>query len=174
MKYNEQESFPNTSIVEAICEFHFTSNDLTQSDWDGRWYGRLHSKLGENYEMEPKTSKGLIVQTSSHGKSTLKENLVPLKQMLYRHKTIDKLIQLAPWLLTINEIGNYPSWKVFLDHNEYAWKSLTPFIELIEIKSIGLRYINRIQKPETGSQDVRDVGALVGYYIEAGDGGLLK
>jgi uncharacterized protein (TIGR04255 family) len=137
--------YPNPTILEAICEFHFTSNEETLKNWDGKWFGRLHSKLGENYDMEPKTAKGIIISTTQ-GKTTLDENVMSINQMLYTHKTNEHLIQLAPWTLTINEIGQYSCWQSFLVHIELAWKSLFSVIGSLQIKRIGMRYINLIPR----------------------------
>lgn len=146
MKTEKHISYPNPAIIEAICEFHFVYQEDAQNNWDGKWYGRLHSKLGEDYEMEPKIAKGVIVQTTNDAKATLYENLIPINQMLYKHKTKDQLIQLAPWILTVNEIGHYSGWKTFLEHIEYALKALFSTIDPIQVRRIGMRYINRIPK----------------------------
>lgn len=155
MKTEDTLPFPNPTTIEAICEFHFNSQGNAQKNWDGKWYGRLHSALGADYEMEPKTAKGVIVQASNDGKPTLSENLISINQMLYKHKFKDQLIQLAPWLLAINEIGHYPGWKLFLDHIEHGWQSLSSVIDPLNVTQIGIRYINRIPK-ESPEEPVGD------------------
>lgn len=144
--------YPNPTILEAICEFHFTCIEESKN-WDGKWYGHLHSILGENYDMEPKTAKSVFI-SSNQGKATLGENAIPLNQMIYTHKNTEHLIQLAPWVLTVNEIGKYKSWQTFLGHIEHAWKSLISIIGSLQIKRIGMRYINRI--PRTSQDAVGD------------------
>lgn len=160
MRSAHSTSFPNPTIVEALCEFQFSCLDA-QNNWDGKWYGRLHSKLGESYDMEPKTAKGIIIQNSNYGASTLSENLISINQMIYKHKTKEKLIQIAPWILTINEIGHYTGWNSFLDHIEYAWTALASVITPVQIKRIGMRYINRI--PRTSANE------SVGDWINKND-----
>lgn len=153
MKAEIPPPYPNPTILEAICEFHFTSNDESLRSWDGKWYGRLHSKLGENYDMEPKTAKGIII-SSTEGKATLGENVISMNHMLYTHKNNERLIQLAPWTLTINEIGQYSSWQSFLAHIEHAWKALYSIMGSLQIKRIGMRYINLI--PRVSEDSVGD------------------
>ena len=146
MKTEYSTFFPNPTIIEAICEFHFARADDSQSNWDGKWFGRLHSELGTDYEMEPKTARGLILQATNVGIPTLSENLISINQMLYKHKANNRLIQLSPWLLAINEIGHYRGWESFLKHIEHGWKSLSAIIDPINISRIGMRYINRIPR----------------------------
>lgn len=56
--------YPNHTIIEALCELHFTSNGSSlDEDWDGRWFGRLLNNLGQNYDMEPKLTGGFQVQS---------------------------------------------------------------------------------------------------------------
>jgi hypothetical protein len=104
MKTKESPLFPNPTVIEAICEFHFVCSEDSTNNWDGKWYGHLFSALGTDYEMEPKTARGIIVQTSNVGPPISNEGLFSINQMLYKHKNKNQLIQLAPWLLAINEI----------------------------------------------------------------------
>lgn len=145
-KAKDRSSFPNPTIIEAICEFHFMDKDGSQISWDGKWFGRLHSMLGEEYDMEPKIAQGVIVQPTNQGKSILSENSILMNQMLYKHITKNRLIQLSPWLLAINEIGKYPGWNSFLEHIKLAWHALASIIDGIQLKRIGMRYINRIPR----------------------------
>lgn len=80
----------------------------------------MHSKLGKDYEMEPKTAKSFILQTSNQEMQLVSQSSVPVNQMVFKNKTKDQVIQLAPWLLTVNEIGRYSNWETFLKHIEYA------------------------------------------------------
>lgn len=146
MKSKYSDSFPNPTVIEAICEFHFSSKAVPKNSWEGKWCGRLHSQLGDDYEMEPQTAKGLSVQTSSSGESTFVEDVIPLNKMLYKHKKKSQLVQLSPWLLAVNEIGLYPGWHTFLEHIKHSWNALSSTIDAIQITRIGMRYINRIPK----------------------------
>lgn len=138
-------TYPNSTIVEAICELHFTclKNPL---NWDGKWYGRLHSKVGVEYEMEPKTAKGFMVQAVNQNRPSLSENQVLLNQMIYKHRTKNQLIQLAPWTLTVNMIGPYQGWNSFVEHIKHSWLSLSSIIDSVQVTRMGMRYINRIPK----------------------------
>jgi len=145
MKAKNSDSVLNPTAIEAICELHFTSSENPESQWDGKWFGRLHSALGIDYEMEPKTAKGVLVQATM-GKATMSDNLISFNHMLYKHRSKNQLIQLAPWLLAINEIDDYPGWTPFLKHIEHGWKSLSTIIDPINLTRIGMRYINRIPR----------------------------
>lgn len=142
-----KESFPNPTIIEALCELHFSKGGiLSEDDWDGKWFGRFLTQLGGGYEMEPKLVSGVQIQTNIGGESKISSKPVDIGHMIYRCLDDTHLIQLTPWKLTINEIKKYNSWPSFYQHIEHAWKCFSKLIDSIKVNRIGMRYINRIPR----------------------------
>lgn len=161
---SSKEKFPNSTIIEALCELYFSSDGkATNEAWDGKWFGRLLTELGKEYDMEPKLISGVQVQASIGGQSIVSSQPVAVAHMIYRHKSGSHLIQLTPWKLTINEIGKYDSWEIFFHNIKHAWSSLCNIIPELGIKRIGMRYINKIYRKnseETIGDWIKDTGLV--------------
>lgn len=137
--------FPNPTIIEALCELHFTSSDnASPESWDGKWFGRLLTELGAKYDMEPKVGEKIQIQSSS-GQTKVSRQSVPMEHMIYRSKDGSHLFQLTPWKLTINEI-KYERWDNFFDHIRHGWNCLSTIINSVGFVRIGMRYINKIPR----------------------------
>jgi uncharacterized protein (TIGR04255 family) len=63
-------------------------------------------------------------------------------------------IQIAPYLLAINRLKPYNKWDGFEADIKYALDILASKVELKGLQRIGLRYINKIEIPATGTRDV--------------------
>ncbi len=165
------ETFSNSTIIEALCELHFSCAGETSEDkWQGKWFARFLAQLGiDDYEMEPK-STGVQIQISPSGLSTSPSGLskitsksVDAGHMIYRHKKESHLFQLTPWKLTINEVKKYPGWDVFLNHIQRSWACLTNVVESIGLSRVGMRYINKIPRSsqeETIKEWIQDTGLV--------------
>ncbi len=170
LQTNSKEKFPNSTIIEALCEFHFTSGEkASNEEWNGKWFGRLLTELGKEYDMEPKLMSGVQVQTSIGGQSIVLSQPVAVAHMIYRHKNGSHLIQLTPWKLTINEIGKYDGWEIFFQHIQHAWSSLSKIVDSLGVSRIGMRYINKI--PRTNVQEsigdwIKDTGLVPSDVLE--------
>lgn len=148
MKKVTDSNYSNPTIIEALCVIHFSPTN-SASKWDGKLYGHFLAKLGEEYDMEPKKAPGsLVIQNTGMGEPVVSRESLLLDQMIYRHKNIQQLVQLAPWVLTVNQIGKYESWAAFEQHIKYVWNVLASVVEHSEIKRIGMRYINRLPRQE--------------------------
>ena len=98
-QHKSKETFPYSTIIEALCEFHFTPAS-TGDEWEGKWFGRLLTELGKEYDMEPKIISGIQVQTAIDGQ-TVSSQPVATGHMIYQHRSGSHLIQLTPWKLTV-------------------------------------------------------------------------
>ena len=140
------DSYPNSTIIEALCELHFTSGGNASDEvWDGKWFGRLLTELGQKYDMEPKLMSRVQVQSSGDQTKISSQAIPAMAHMIYRCKNGSYLIQLSPWKLTINEL-KYENWDTFSKHIQHAWISLSKIIDAIGLKRIGMRYINKIPR----------------------------
>jgi len=155
-----EHSYPNSTIIEALCELHFTSEgNASDETWDGKWFGRLLTELSLKYDMEPKLVGGVQISAGQ---------TIAIGHMIYRCKDNSHLIQLSPWKLTINEL-KYESWNTFFQHIQYACKCLSKIINSIEIKRIGMRYINKIprtSKEESVGSWISDTGLVPRKILE--------
>lgn len=161
-KKSHRDSFPNPTIIEALCELHFTSKDNTSSEtWDGKWFGRLLKELGPEYDMEPKVGERIQIQ-SSFGQAKVSRQAVPMEHMIYRSKDGSHLFQMSPWKLTINEI-KYKNWDTFIYHIQQGWDCLSKIVDSAGLGRIGMRYINKIPRnndKETVGDWIKDTGLV--------------
>ena len=147
-------------IVEAICEFRFTADQ----EWDltvpGLVYGEIKDEFPvkrtrENYEVglaKPKTDEeplGFRGQVSQWMQCVREDE--------------SALIQVGPHLLTVNQVGAYPGWP---DVSAMIARGLEAYRTVATPKSlqrIGLRYINRLEFPETASEEIQ-----ISRYLHVG------
>ncbi|MCX6670189.1 MAG: TIGR04255 family protein [Methanothrix sp.] len=143
VKYN------NTPIIEAVCEFRFSSD----TNWDlttpGIMYGEIHEEF-PHIEQHALQDINLLQDASVKG---TRINTTILARFLSEDKK--KLIQVGPRILSINRLKPYHSWSDFKSQINYAFQKLNERVELKGVQRIGLRYVNKIEIPtEQGKVDL--------------------
>ncbi len=66
----------------------------------------------------------------------------------FKHRERDHLIQVFPYMISINELGKYPGWKTFSKDILFAWNCIEKMFSILCIKHISLRYINLIPRKD--------------------------
>jgi uncharacterized protein (TIGR04255 family) len=141
------------AIVQAICQIQCSPRESSEG-WDGKWFGRFLTALGSDYDMEPITTPGFVVQNNAQGAPKIIQDPVATNQMLYRHKNQKYFIQLAPWTITISHVHSYDGWETFENQLIFIWTTLYSVINPSTITRVGMRYINRI--PRLPGEKVND------------------
>jgi uncharacterized protein (TIGR04255 family) len=143
MSVKDHPTYPNPTIVEALCEIHFQLPEGTE--WDSSLFGEVFNQIQSNYPiLEPVA--GLRLQLPK-GQDRKEQRFFPAEQrMRYKHKSQTKLIQLSQDIMTLNELPKYPGWKVMKNDILDAWANVSKVIKPDAISRIGLRYIDKIAR----------------------------
>ncbi len=133
------EKYEECPIIEALCEFHFTS----KGQWDFTIPGLVYEKVKKRFPIKQQ-QVGIEVQfrPTEKGIEHKIESAPPRTQFYTKDKKA--LIQVAPDLLVINRLKPYSSWvkfKPMILNNLKIYRSVA---EPLGFKRIGLRYINKI------------------------------
>jgi uncharacterized protein (TIGR04255 family) len=130
-------------IVEALCEFQFISNN-----WDWTIPGIIYQQV---YQRFPKKRQVRQVEVKVMPETKEVSQAIPeiVERIQFSSDDGHQLFQVGPNMLAVNCVGFYPKWSDFsvLIHEMYdIYRSIA---NPSSIKRIGLRYINRIEIPET-------------------------
>lgn len=68
----------------------------------------------------------------------------------FTHAASPRLLQLTEKFLAVNILPPYPGWEIMSKIICEAWGQSAPILKPTAISRIGLRYINRIEKPGNG------------------------
>ena len=141
---HSSESYPNPTIAEALCEIHFYS----KSEYDDSKFQEIKKALSIHY---PFAATQKIRQYKANVKEsgvTVEEEKDQTSLWTFKHKDRNHLIQVRPGILTINEVGDYPGWKVVLADISKGWEIISQSFPLLSVKRIGLRYVNLVRKKD--------------------------
>ena len=146
--------YKNPPIEEALCEVRFQS----QKDWDPTIPGKLHSLLSEDYSGTPEQQKALEVGFEAGNGTTSKFSYsegIGRVQLYTDDKT--RMISVGPDSLGIHMLRPYIDknyhagygWPEFEDRIANALNHYWDLARPEGVKRIGVRYINKINIPET-------------------------
>lgn len=150
--------YPNSPIIEAICEFRLTSD----AKWDLTIPGLVYEKVKKNF---PKRKQRLIqrVDTTQNAEGR-KHHLSTEERIVFLTDDGKSFIQIGSYLLAINCLKPYPTWKSFKSKIERAFNTLVNIVDIKGLQRIGLRYINLIEIPRStvGLDDYFQLRPFVG------------
>lgn len=156
-------SFPNPTIVQAICDVHFQL--APSASWDPVFATKLFKIIEDDYPaLEAIAAVNLQFGISSQG---FRQAVGPARsEYLFTHKNGVFTLQLAADHLTFSVSPTYPGWDIV--HNEFMnlWQKAQPIITPSKVTRIGLRYVNRIIR--TAEDQPPGHWLTVGDYIPAG------
>ncbi len=129
--------YKNPPVVEALCEFQF----ITTQPWDMTIPGLMYEKIRKDFP-DKKQELGVGIQFHPTEKGVEQKIEPAPSKVKFLKKDKTALIQIAPYLLVVNQLKPYPIWeefkKIILD-NFHAYKEVA---NPKAFKRIGLRYIN--------------------------------
>jgi uncharacterized protein (TIGR04255 family) len=138
--------FPNPTILEALCEIHFSLR--AGVEWDASFFGKFYRQIESDFpEFEPASPAGLQVQLTS-GQIGF---LPPQSRVRYKHATRQLMLQLGENLLTINTLAKYEGWTQMKADILQAWSWAQQVLAPAAITRLGLRYIDFI--PRQGTEE---------------------
>ncbi len=135
--------YKNPPIIEAICEFYFSS----AIPWDLTFIGLIYEKLKESFPKKQQLQVNIAVAAASDTKEHV--GTIPMIPLVRFSDSNEKtLVQLGQNLLTVNRLKPYNSWEEFLSSVEKGFKAYCEIANPNELNHINLRYINRIEIPK--------------------------
>jgi uncharacterized protein (TIGR04255 family) len=137
--------YPNPPIQEVVCELHFAIGDpLSLSDIEnlkGAW-------LNEYPDQTVSEEKTVQFQVDPGGMS-IEERKVG-HRLICKSSDGTRLVQLSGLFLAVNQLKPYPGWEEFFRDTILARaKDLKSAIRSLSFRQVGLRYINKIDIPES-------------------------
>ena len=134
--------YKNPPIIEALCEFQFESS----TSWDIAIPGLIYEKVQDTF---PKRLQVQLQASQINPNGVDGEEIVQQSIPLIRFQRTDDLalMQVGPNLLTINHLKPYSSWQNFLPLIERGLAVYREVVNPTGIRTIALRYINRIELP---------------------------
>jgi len=138
---DEHPSYPNPTIVEALCEVHFR----LPGGWEPSLAGELFKRIQDEYpEMEPMSEVSVQLE---HGPAGVLQRIEPARQKTrFKHADRPLLIHLAENMLTVNVLKPYPGWATMRSDVLSGWRHCREVLEPESVQRVGLRYINRIPR----------------------------
>jgi len=136
--------YKNPPIIEAICEFHFSSD----IPWDLTFIGLIYEKLKASFPKKQQLPVSILVTATSNTNEQI--GTVPMIPLVRFSDSNEKtLVQLGQSLLTVNRLKPYDSWEEFLPSIEKGFKAYCEITNAKGLHHINLRYINRIDIPKS-------------------------
>ncbi len=145
--------YKNPPIEEALCEFHF----LSEQDWDPTIPGKLQTKFGDKYTGKPREQRvfevGLEVQRGKSSNLRYGEGLARVQLVTKDGK---RLVGVGLNVLSIHMLRPYQDhqdnsargWDEFLPRISEALDAYWKVAEPKGVCRIGIRYINKIVPPQ--------------------------
>ncbi|WP_067048849.1 TIGR04255 family protein [Methanofollis ethanolicus] len=135
--------YRNPPIVEAVCEFRFSSDTPWEQDLPDRFYDavRDHFPIRES-------RKGQSLEIKANATGIEKHTVETVDIPVFFTKDRKMLVQLGPRALSVHCLRPYPSWEVFGPTIRRAYEiidSLTGGIRGFD--RIGLLYVDKIEIP---------------------------
>ena len=132
--------YGNPPIIEAVCEFRFT----TDTQWDLTIPGLIYEQVRTDFPS--KEDRAVQEVTISGGPKGIEQQMRTTKRMVFLSDDTRSLIQVGPHLLAVNRLKPYLTWAEFKLQIQTAFTALTGTLEgVVGLERIGLRYINRIE-----------------------------
>ena len=142
-------TYPNPTVVEAVCEIHFGRSP--DKPWKPSLPGELFKVVQDDYpEIEPVVEVGVQLE---FGPSGVGQHMLPPRQRVrLKHRERPILLQIGEDVLTVNFLRPYPGWDEVKNTVLSTWRRAAPVLGASAISRIGLRYINRI--PLAGGESI--------------------
>jgi uncharacterized protein (TIGR04255 family) len=149
--------YKNSPIIEAICEFHFSSN----MSWDLTFIGLIYEKLKDSFPKKQQLQVNIALATTSD--TNEQTGIMPMIPLVRFSDSNEKmLVQLGQSLLTINHLKPYDSWEEFLPSIEKGFKAYCEIANPKGLHHINIRYINRVEIPKSNKlEDAFQIRPLI-------------
>ena len=134
-------------ILEAVCEFKFDQN----SPWDTTIPGLLFEGIKKDFPKKKNLQMGKFEMHVDRKKEEFNQQFFTRNRAQFLHKDEKIFVLLDENLLTINHLKPYTSWKNYFSNIQKVFETYKKIANPKQIERIGVRYINRIEVPQLGS-----------------------
>jgi uncharacterized protein (TIGR04255 family) len=157
-------TYPNPTIVEAICEVVFRP---AGGVWSPLTLGAFYHVIQSDFPVIEAVPLSIFNIQLGPASGVAMGAPTPAPQMLrYRHATRPLLIQLSENRISVNILAAYPGWEKFRADIGEAWEKLSSVAHPEAIIRVGLRYINRIER--TVADETFGAWLVPTEYVPAG------
>ena len=135
--------YRNPPIVEAIVELRF----LGGVGWDLTLPGRFYDRIRDDFPGTPEhreVMEATFGETSSPSDAMFSINRKE-QRVLFRNG--NQLLQIGPRVLGVNSLRPYEGWESLSRRAHNALETYRAIAEPEAVRSIGVRYINRVELP---------------------------
>jgi len=136
---NANRRYRKPPVVEALCEMHFEG-----SEWDDTLIGQFYERVKPQFpQKRQRQIQEAQVRFSSAGEAAAGVRRLP-PRMQFVTESGDRMIQLGPDLLVVNQLRPYAS---FEDWEKTLYSALETYGELARPKvlaRLGVRYLDRV------------------------------
>lgn len=129
--------YKKPSVIEALCEFRFNQD----RPWDLTIPGLIYEKVRTTFPIRRQQPQMQITISTE----PITTSAAPLGMAQFLRKDEKALIQIAPYILSINQLAPYPTWLKFRNLITKGLQAYRDVANPGSISRIGLRYINHIQ-----------------------------
>ncbi len=130
--------YENPPIIEAVCELRFVQGGVQPVLIPGRFYERVK---GEYSVIEMKMGVGI-----QEGKAD--PTIITQERTVFRNPTANRLVQLSPGMLAVNQLRPYSDYASFRREIEARLTDYRAVADIMRLTRVGLRYINLLTVPD--------------------------
>ncbi len=135
--------YKNPPLIEALCEFQFEPGQ----PWDWTIPGLVYDKLKNEY---PKKKQQKIIEMEVRAEQEISQTVKGgIARMQFLREDETALVQVGPNLLVVNHLKPYPTWGKFQEMIKNGLAVYRDVASPKAIKRISLRYINRLEIPQS-------------------------
>lgn len=134
--------YRNPPIVEAVCEFRFSSD----TPWDHDLPDRFYDAVRDHFPIrESRKGQSLEIKTKPAGIEGHRLETVDIPVFLGKDRKM--LIQFGQRGLSIHCLRPYPSWEVFGPTIRQTYEAISSLTDIRGFDRIGLLYVDKIEIP---------------------------
>jgi uncharacterized protein (TIGR04255 family) len=132
-------------ITEAVCEFRFAPSQ----PWDSTFFGLVYDKLKHDFPKK-RQEVGFKFEVGQQPAEAAPPQIISAPpKMKFLSDDERSLIQLQGDVLSVNKMKPYERWETFKALILHSLSAYTAVNNPKGIRRIGIRYINRIEIPES-------------------------
>ena len=134
--------YRNPPIVEAVCEFRFSSDTPWEKDLPQRFY----EVVKEQFPLR-EFKNGQELQIKASGAGIEEHRVEAIEIPIFLKEDRRALIQFGSRALSIHCLKPYPSWKGFLPIIHQVYTTIQSLTTIQKIDRISLLYVDKIEIP---------------------------
>lgn len=154
-KYN------NPPVVEAVCEFRFSP----ETNWVSSLSDRIYENLSSHYSIREVRNPRQIKVSATESNTDVETIAKQRRRDVFLSEDKKKFVQVGKHFLFVNCLKSYIGWGKFKPMISDAFEALSNIVNPQDVERIVLRYINRIEIPDSeqdGIGEFFNIGPYLG------------